>query len=204
MLEINNYLYLYNTNIDKFIVDALKKPQTTYNIIYVIELFKFTEQNKFNHYFTKYIITCMSANQYNNARILMQNYNIPIFDILRSCMRKNIFNNGDDQMTNLKTFYYLCRGINNNVNKIRLIYLEYCSSEVVFWYHSVRKYNLAEVREVLFHHINNYFYTLLFISCLKKIEKQLQLEIKVLLLQASIFTQQSMFEPRLVGVICSF
>ena len=150
---LNDYNYMSGYDIrevEYFMLNMCRKSQIPYNLIWVIELFKPKKQLAqfhFYHKFDRYIKACINAGQYNNAKILIENYPVGVRTLLKSRMRIAY---ADDKIADMKIFYYLCCGKKNSkINGIFLCNLLKYDKEVVLWYHSVRKFGLVDVRSVL-------------------------------------------------------
>ena len=88
----------------------------------------------------------------------------------------------------------------HNQNEIKLRSLIYYSSDMILWYHSVRKFELIDIREIYF--TSNYSDE--FISTVERIEMQCKNEMKMQLLQTELLVGNDLFDVNVLQVISKF
>lgn len=199
---LNDYNYMSGYDIRKmeyFMLNMCRKSQIPYNLIWVIELFKPKKQLAefhFYHKFDQYIGACIDAGQYNNAKVIIKNYPISLLSIFELYIEKKFDNN---LMVKLKKIYHICctTGKNKIISLRNLINF---SNKFILWYHSMRKFSLREVRQVL----STIGASGTYVSVVKRIETQCKIQMKMQLLSMGNFTKADMFDAQVLNQICEF
>jgi len=211
MKYINNFntAYYYIPYIKKFMSEFFKNPQKELDIIYVIELFTpIDNSHQYNHYFCDYIYQCLHYRQYNNLRILLQNYYInSVFLIFINIINIQPYCNVI-HFDNVKIFYYLCRNLGYSlyINRVFPQYSNSVPNNILLWYNTLHPFNLIDLRKTL--ELNTYNCTL-FYSSIKSMISQIKNTIIVSLLQTKpkynkLLKENVLFEPHVLRMICEF
>jgi hypothetical protein len=215
MKYINTADKFYIKRLKHFIFKALMTSQSEYNIIYIIELFTPTDvKHNFQHLFSAYIYNCLYVQQYNNVKILLDNYNIPnlyflfnsisLYRLSRNNLDFNnmLFKSKDIQLDIVKIFYYLCR---NSINKDNVYlsidspYFRIINPDIIEWYHTIKPFDLIKLRTLPTTKKDNSFDTTIKSLIVIEQNKLFLLLVKIPNLNTSV-----LFEPHVLKLICEF
>jgi hypothetical protein len=211
-----NYYFIY---IRDFMVDILKKPQSELDIIYVIELFSPYHKNinfiyDFIHNFDTYIYVCLKYKQYNNLRILLENYSSSInaYRIFNKIILsvqyeyKNFisyYNIGekDNKLDNAKIFYYFSKIYDIPNVKIDTRAMYDVEESIILWYHTLHPFSIVNLIETVININIHYYISSKIIKSLIVIEQK---KIFLLLVKIPNLNASVLFEPRVLKMICEF
>ena len=140
--ETGNNSYYNSTPVNLFCDHILSKYQTTYDLIYYIEILNI--KNKLNYV----LMSCIIERQFNNLLIILQNYKVDLYKLFIDVISLYSVVSSD----NIKLIYYFIRNIGyiSKINKLRISDFVYCvDKNIIIWYNSLHPFKLPRIRMIL-------------------------------------------------------